>query len=133
LDRHLIWDGAAPADWEGQWNHYVFVINAAEGTRSIYHNGRLVAFGWTPDPAAGMENGFITIAAYWEGIKGKYIGHMDDFRIYNRALSSAELGYLAGKSEVYFETQADLFNDGKVDFKDYSMLADSWLEQELWP
>ena len=54
-------------------------------------------------------------------------GSVDDVRIYNYALSSSEVFYLAGGSPV------DLNDDMKIDFKDYAAFAEQWLEEQLWP
>jgi hypothetical protein len=54
-------------------------------------------------------------------------GLIDEVRIYNRALSWAEIEYLAGKPMI------DGNNDGVVDFRDYTIMADMWLEELLWP
>ena len=63
---------------------------------------------------------------------GLFSGLIDEVRIYSRLLSEAEIGGLAGKTEPFTEP-FDLHQDGTVDFKDYALLADSWLEELLWP
>jgi hypothetical protein len=54
-------------------------------------------------------------------------GLIDEVRIYNRALSLAEVEYLAGTPMI------DINKDGSIDFKDYALMADVWLEELLWP
>jgi hypothetical protein len=54
-------------------------------------------------------------------------GLIDDLRIYNHAMSSSEIFSLAGGSPI------DLNDDMKIDFKDYAVLADQWLDEQLWP
>jgi hypothetical protein len=54
-------------------------------------------------------------------------GSVDDVRIYDYALSSSEIFSLAGGSPL------DLNGDMKINFKDYAMLVDQWLEEQLWP
>jgi len=29
--------------------------------------------------------------------------------------------------------RVDLYEDNKIDFKDYAVLADQWLDEQLWP
>ncbi len=55
-----------------------------------------------------------------------YSGLLDDVRIYNYALSAAEMMYLAG-------SPVDLNQDNKIAFKDFTVLAEAWLDELLWP
>jgi hypothetical protein len=59
-------------------------------------------------------------------------GLIDEVRIYNRALSAAEIAWLAGYTSLV-SIPADLQQDNVINFKDFAKLADSWLEQILWP
>jgi hypothetical protein len=73
-----------------------------------------------------------------------FIGRLDEVRIYNRALSAAEIAYLAdltpgdGKLHISILSPAELYDsepDGSksVNFRDFAYLANAWLEEELWP
>jgi beta-galactosidase len=73
-----------------------------------------------------------------------YEGAIDDVRIYTRALSSAEIAYLAdttpsdGQLYVPIPSFAELYSSEsagsrRIDFKDYAELASAWLEQSVWP
>jgi hypothetical protein len=57
---------------------------------------------------------------FWDGL-------IDDLRIYNHAMSSSEIFSIAGGSPI------DLNDDMKIDFKDYAVLANQWLDVQLWP
>jgi len=59
-------------------------------------------------------------------------GRVDEVYIYNRVLSGPEIGWLAGYRSA-FSVTADLHQDGVINFKDFAVLADSWLEQIMWP
>jgi len=59
-------------------------------------------------------------------------GLIDELRVYNTALSEAEIAWLAGRTEPFSEP-FDLNVDGTVDFKDFAVLADAWLDKVLWP
>ena len=59
-------------------------------------------------------------------------GLVDEVRIYNRTLSDAEIAFLAGET-VPFSEPFDLNVDDTVDFKDYAILMDAWLDELLWP
>ena len=59
-------------------------------------------------------------------------GWIDEVRIYNKALSDAQIGWLAGRTSAFWVPE-DLYQDGKIDFKDFAVLAESWLDEQLWP
>jgi hypothetical protein len=59
-------------------------------------------------------------------------GLVDDVYVYNRALSDAEIAWLAGRTEAFSEP-FDLDVDGTVNFADYAILLNSWLDELLWP
>ncbi len=59
-------------------------------------------------------------------------GKVDDVKIWNRALTGPEIAWLAGYTSV-FSIPADLHQDNVINFKDFAVLADSWLEELLWP
>ena len=66
-----------------------------------------------------------------------YKGRLDDFKIYSYALSHSELLGLADESQWYqgLLSDADLYEgiDEIVDFKDFAVLAGSWLDTLFWP
>ena len=67
-----------------------------------------------------------------------YMGRLDDFKIYDYALSHSEVLNLAGLSSWYQPvlSEADLYQDSSeeiINFRDYIVLIDAWLEEELWP
>lgn len=84
---------AAPSDYEGKWNHYVFVKDAVKGIQEVYLNGTRVAQNTSAfHPLGGIASGSFAIGSYRGGSSaGGYKGRLDDFRIYNRKLSSQEI------------------------------------------
>jgi len=69
-----------------------------------------------------------------------FAGMIDDVRVYDYGLSEEEIGYIAADGEKIFTVQsvANVYNDedlGKraVNFRDFAVLADGWLEKKLWP
>jgi hypothetical protein len=72
-----------------------------------------------------------------------YNGALDDVRIYSRALSQEQVAWLAGKRADFKQPLEplltpknpgiNLYKDGRIDLRDYAVLADEWLEEVLWP
>jgi len=126
----------------GQWVHYAFVKDATEGVMRIYQNGKIVAelSGTTglEMPSLNPEEHFFTIGAWqWEeGTGGYYYGLMDEFRLYDRALSQQEIMDLADVSSLHqpVVSSAEVIYDDTVNFEDYAVTAAEWLEEPLlWP
>jgi hypothetical protein len=109
---HIPWDGQiifdTTADWNservirdatqseiiGQWRHWTFTRNAETGEKKIYLDGRLYASGTcSATPIAGVDRFFI--GAGNDGVDG-YIGLIDEFNLFNRALTDGEILWLAG-------------------------------------
>jgi len=59
-------------------------------------------------------------------------GRVDEVYIYNRALPDAQIAWLAGYTSV-FSIPADLHQDDVINFKDFAVLANSWLDKVVWP
>jgi hypothetical protein len=134
----------------GSWQHYAFVRSGADGNGSdpnkvrIYHNGELIAdvnatrpiFGSsTPyDGTLGIENFRLTSMNFGSE---SYYGKIDDFRVYNRALSQAEIGWLGTKGTgiVPFSNPSNLKSSSpdRVNFGDLAILAKNWLTEKRWP
>jgi len=130
----------------GRWNHYAFTKDHTTGVMRIYHNGYAVAEYKEADgnsmPALVPGTGFFTIGAYRypDGEGGYYTGTMDDFRLYKRALSDAEILrlYVGGQDPCSIMqpvlSSADAVKDNQVDFEDFARVAARWLENPLlWP
>ena len=73
-----------------------------------------------------------------------FIGDLDDVRIYERALSEAEIAYLVdespGDGELYVPvpSAANLSDDEpplsrSVNLRDFAILSEGWLDEQLWP
>jgi hypothetical protein len=73
----------------------------------------------------------------------KYLqGSIDDVRVYGYALSEGEVAYLAtdGGAGIHtpINSPADLYQGEApgnqwINFKDYALIADEYLEKLLWP
>jgi len=86
--------GAAADELRGQWRHWTLVRNTVTGEKYAYMDGVLYGTALpSADPIAGVEQFFIGAG---NGGGSPYKGMIDDFKIYNRALSSEEVLSLAG-------------------------------------
>jgi hypothetical protein len=136
----------------GSWQHYAYVRAGADGNVSdanynkiyIYHNGERIVdanalrpiFGSTTpyDGNLAIEN--FRLTSYNSGSES-YYGKIDDFRVYNRALSKNEIAWLGTKGTgiVPFSNASNLkvtSPDG-ISFNDMAMLAKNWLTYQTWP
>ncbi|MHC4624174.1 MAG: LamG-like jellyroll fold domain-containing protein [Planctomycetota bacterium] len=88
---------AAPDQWAGKWDHYIFVKDADAGLQRIYLNGKMVAEKTEATaPMTGIDCARIGIAP--DRFGDQYIGRLDDLRIYSYALSADDAAALyAGK------------------------------------
>jgi hypothetical protein len=136
---------------DGQWHHVAGVFN--NGAVHIYVDGNrdaAVTSGETFGTGTGRYGyvGMRSEATEFDrdtttNVPWRFDGELDDVRIYIRALSQAEIADLAGKTETFtqpFDLQlspdgaVDTVADNRIDFKDYAVLVDMWLdESQLWP
>jgi hypothetical protein len=88
----LVWEEASPAGWRGEWHHFAFVKDENAGNMRVYLNGLPVAenTGTSADTLAGVRNTTFRIGGPASG-GNAYIGKMDEFRIYDSALSADEI------------------------------------------
>ncbi len=73
-----------------------------------------------------------------------FFGEINELRVYSRALSHGEVASLAGYTAGTVLSQpvlallstlsdTDLNDDEMIDFKDFALLANTWLDEVLWP
>ncbi|MBN2591978.1 MAG: hypothetical protein JXA81_00620 [Sedimentisphaerales bacterium] len=133
FDNKLSGKHRYPAEWFGRWNHWAFTKDADTGVMQIFLNGALYASRTgSYSPISG-----ITSFEIGNGWYGGYDGAIDDFLIYDYALTGPEIAYIATDGTGIFDqrllTPADLNDDNKIDFGDFALLADHWLENQIWP
>jgi hypothetical protein len=88
----------APENLPSGWHHIAASIDSSTMTMKLYQDGKLVAEGPTeilPSDLGATDRNYIG-KSQWTA-DAYYRGSIDEFRIYNRALSIAELCFLAGK------------------------------------
>ena len=114
------WEQAIlPVDLE--WHHLAASYDGT--TIRWYGDGQLVG----EDSSRVLDTNDLVQMGRRGDINARFAGLIDEVRIYGRALSLAEIEYLAGKPMI------DINKDGSIDFRDYTILADMWLEEILWP
>ncbi len=142
-----IWDCGAPwsfdnrlsgnhryaSEWSGRWNHWAFTKDVRTGTMQVFLNGLLYTSRTGADaPISGVSSFLIGSGDY-----GGYDGLIDDFQIYDYALSQPEIAYVATQGTGIFDLPLmiapDLNLDDQIDFSDFALLADNWLENQIWP
>ena len=133
FDNKLSGNHRYSSEWMGRWNHWAFTKDAEAGTMQIYLNGVLYdSLSGAYSPISGITS--FEIGSGWYG---GYDGLIDDFRIYDYALSQPEIVHVATNGTGIFDqllmTPADLNGDNKIDFADFALFADHWLENQLWP
>ncbi len=89
LHRVFVGDANA-AHWRGQWNHYAFIKRG--DTKEIWQNGTLILSGRNTADLGPMRSLFLGGTA---GGGNRYDGKVDDFAIWDTALSPAEISALA--------------------------------------
>ena len=128
------------------WHHYAFTKNSADETQKIYVDGELMGSNTDASrPISELASAaqYLNIGCIFYDASGtsKYFdGKIDDVRVYDYELSQAEIVYLADKASITvplpsaIEAIDDSLNDNDaIDFRDFSTLADNWLDEVLWP
>lgn len=97
-NSRIYWDAsdridksASEAEFEGSWVHWAFTKDAVAGSMKIYRNGALWHSG------TGKTNPISAIAQAYIGSENNsrhYTGLLDDFRLYDVALSNASISTL---------------------------------------
>ena len=100
VDSTVYWDagnsfdrinkGAAASEFKGQWNHWVFTKDSAAGTMAVYLNGNPVP--WNSGTGKTLNMAGITQFAIGSEIGSNYYqGRIDDFAVWNQALTPAQV------------------------------------------
>jgi hypothetical protein len=100
--------GGAGTGKLGEWAHYAFVYagSGSNGTLSLYKNGVLVNAPYVVTDGISAGCAMTTIGSQEDLPNPAYVrtfdGIMDDYRIYNRALSASEVAALYNSTKVSF-------------------------------
>ena len=133
FDRRLTGKHRYKQEWAGRWNHWAFTKDANTGIMQVFLNGRLINNKMDSSQYISLIDSF-TIGTGWYG---GYDGLLDDFRIYDYALTQPEIAYVATNGTGIFDqtlmTNADIYNDNIIDFKDIMIFAENWLKKDNTP
>ncbi len=133
-------------DWDNHtnWQHYAFV--RTDANLAIYVNGVLAEISDSNgNPMTAPDLLYVGMAAdLAPGNTGDmhdgFTGNMDNWEIYDYALSDAEIGYLGtgGTGISPVQSPANLYDEEPagtraVNLRDYALLVQDWLQEMLWP
>ncbi len=105
--RDRISKGATPEEYEGAWQHWAFTKDADAGEQNIYLNGVLWHSGTGLTRAmTGVVTAF-SIGCRPGNLTYGYAGLIDDFRLYDRALTQEKI-------TAYSEDTADAANGQSI-------------------
>jgi len=114
----------------GVWYHIAGVYSQGNYIRT-YVNGVLDR-ELTTTAVLGSSTGTFKVGGSFSGDGNFFNGLIDEVQVYKSALTTNQVAWLAGLTST-FSIPADLHQDNVINFKDFAVLADSWLEQILWP
>jgi len=112
---------------ENQWHHVAVVRDTTQGVDVIYYDGVLqtAVYHDAAKTAGGIETFHIFNAGSTSGSES-FHGKMDDFRIYDLALTPYEIAKIYGR-DIY---TADFDGDTIVNMDDFKILAQQWLSPD---
>ncbi|HEW79854.1 MAG TPA: hypothetical protein ENH34_07835 [Phycisphaerales bacterium] len=135
-----LWDQASwsidsAGSYGGQWNHYAFVKD--NELMRIYHNGLLVGQNREASQQIDGSNAgpsYLASSSLDTGTQTQL--KLDEFRMYDYALSQRQILYLAAGASGQLNQSLepailnfDFDNDGQIDLMDFSVLAGKWLQR----
>jgi hypothetical protein len=125
------------------WYHLAATYDG--DTLRAYKNGVLITANTTPtgNPTTATTT-TLKLGRHATSTTSFFTGTIDDARVYNQVLTAAQVAYLAdttpadGQLQVPVNSAADLYSaepagSQKVNLKDFAKMAQTWLEELLWP
>jgi len=136
-----VWYAASYSPLEANtWDHLAATYDGS--ALRAYRNGLLITTNTAPSGPPSAETNSLKLGRHAAAAQ-YFTGTVDEARVYSRVLSQAEIGSLAGKTTPYTQdlyllltpqdAAIDMNSDGTIDLKDYALLADTFLDEMLWP
>jgi hypothetical protein len=125
----------------GDWTHLAGTFKQGDCIK-VYVNGQLEATNNDANAIVflSQDTSGLAIGNRSDATNRAFEGLIDDVRVYDRALSAAEIAYIATDGMGIFTVQsvANLYNDEAlgdraVNLRDFAKLANNWLVKKLWP
>ncbi|MHC4647547.1 MAG: LamG domain-containing protein [Planctomycetota bacterium] len=121
-----------------EWTHIAGTFDGNEVT--CYVNAELSNSAAADVPGILVDTNDLAIGNRVDGTNRAFIGIVDDVQVYEYGLSDVEIAHIATGGTGYLDLTAlsDLYNEESqgeraVNFRDYAVLMNSWLEELLWP
>jgi hypothetical protein len=120
-------------------NEWMYIAGTYDSNHmTLYINGQVVATDTIGAITISQDSNGLAIGNRSDDTNRQFDGDIDDVRVYDRALTGAEVGYFAseGDGEVELDSEANLFTGEAVEvinIRDAAVLLDHWLEEKLWP
>ncbi|GAI75583.1 unnamed protein product, partial [marine sediment metagenome] len=117
-------DIGPPIYTPGEWLHLAITFDATSRMLTGYVNGLFAAERLVTEDtrAVGSDVSHLILGGQQEA----FTGLLDDVLIYDVVLTDAEILGLIGM-------RTDLYEDQKIDFKDFAELAAYWLDEQYFP
>jgi len=133
-----VWEIADADALQGQWHHFAFIRD--EHSMSIYKNGYLISQNRQVFLPLDTSEQVTRLGLGIDSSLPSFLGKIDKVHIYNYALSHDEVVYLFDSELSHIDqpltpvlSDWDLTDENIVNLKDFSVLAELWMQQELWP
>jgi len=129
-----------------QWQHVMVAWNSGEAAK-LYINGVLDTPTAEADVIGGTTTGYtdVIVGRGGKDTDGSWDGLIDDVRVYEVALTAQQVQTVMNGGDLpVVDTYVPLtspanisddepVNSRSVNFKDFAILADEWLQQLTWP
>jgi hypothetical protein len=133
--------------WRNEWFHLAGTFDGDSNTLRTYVNGQLIGDEAENDEVDFVNKGMtmsqdtndLAIGNRSDDDDRYFEGTIDDVRLYNRALSQAEVVWLAtdGTGYVPLRSQFNFYSEEPewqvINLSDLAFVADEWLKEEKWP